>query len=158
MFENAETYTRLYDVEYLPLVRFIIKHGVNENDAFDAAQQAFEEAFRTRHPIHSPRAWLRKVAIRSLRSRTEEELPTDFDPPTVGPTALELSEDTMAVLDAIRKLPKQQRQVVAWRYDGFTPSEIAEALSMSGEAVRQALHRARQTLKRTLFGSEGPEA
>jgi WhiB family redox-sensing transcriptional regulator len=148
--EYAECYAR----EYPQLVRFVMKHGVTEQEAFDAAQQAFVAAYRVWEQIHSPRAWLRRVAIRSLRPRPESRLPAGYDPPAPGPSQLQLSDETRAVLDALGRLPDQQRRVMAWTYDGFTPTEIAAELAMTPEAVRQALLRARQTLKRELLDPE----
>jgi RNA polymerase sigma-70 factor (ECF subfamily) len=50
----------------------------------------------------------------------------------------------------IEQLPPRQRQVLAWTYDGATPTEIAEALQISPDAVRANLHKARAAMRRIL--------
>src|SRR5690242_19031242 len=78
-----------YDKEFLPLVRFVMKHGVSEHDAFDAAQHAFVEAYRVWEQIESPGAWLRKVAIRALRARPEQSLTFRAEPESTQPNELQ---------------------------------------------------------------------
>jgi RNA polymerase sigma factor (sigma-70 family) len=55
--------------------------------------------------------------------------------------ALEQRYDVLRLLD---KLPPRQRQVLAWTYEGYTPTEIAEELRLTPEAVRANLYKARQ--------------
>jgi DNA-directed RNA polymerase specialized sigma24 family protein len=46
---------------------------------------------------------------------------------------------------------------MAWHFDGFTPTEIAERLGANPAAVRQSLARARRNLARRL-GTTGRDA
>ncbi|MFF7401765.1 RNA polymerase sigma factor [Streptomyces murinus] len=57
-----------------------------------------------------------------------------------------VSEFQQTVLDALRRLPPTMRTVMAWDIDGFTYTEIAEALAMNPAAVRQNISRARRRL------------
>ncbi|MFE7116799.1 sigma factor-like helix-turn-helix DNA-binding protein [Streptomyces sp. NPDC057654] len=61
------------------------------------------------------------------------------------------------VYEALAALPPRQRATLAWHLDGFTTSEIGRALSMTHEAVRQNLSRARARararLKTTLLNA-----
>ena len=57
-----------------------------------------------------------------------------------------LGIDIPTVLDALRRLPPTMRTVMAWDIDGFTYTEIAEALAMNPAAVRQNISRARRRL------------
>ncbi|GGR46147.1 sigma factor-like helix-turn-helix DNA-binding protein [Streptomyces netropsis] len=43
-------------------------------------------------------------------------------------------------------LPYRQRQILAWTLSGYTPSEIAQQLELTPEAVRASLKKARRTL------------
>ncbi|MEU1747368.1 RNA polymerase sigma factor [Micromonospora arida] len=153
-------YAACYEQERVPLVKFLVYQGASPQDAFDAAHQAFVEAWRRWEQIQNPKAWLRIVAVRALKSAAQPTVPMPdrYDFADSAPTGMQLSEETMDLMTALRRLPPLQREIMAWTVDGFGPSEIAKQLGMSGEAVRQALHRARQNLKRLLFPEEGGRA
>nr|WP_231935331.1 sigma-70 family RNA polymerase sigma factor [Micromonospora viridifaciens] len=157
---TSNEYAACFEQERLPLVKFLINRGASSQDAFDAAHQAFVEAWRRWEQIQNPRAWLRKVAIRSLKSIAQPttSLPERYDIADPAPTGMQLSDETSDLMKALRQLPLSQREIMAWAVDGFGPSEIAKELGVSAEAVRQALHRARQNLKRLLFPEEGGRA
>jgi RNA polymerase sigma factor (sigma-70 family) len=78
--------------------------------------------------------------LRAVQSDYQEVLPGN----------VEIKEQTRFVLQVLRSLPPQQRAVMAWTIDGFTPAEIAEQLECDPAAVRKNLQRARESLKRTL--------
>ena len=147
-----------YEAEHLLLVRFLIRLGAPEQDAFDAAQDAFVEAYRCWEQIHSPRAWLRKVATRRLTRWPEIPLGERSHVTDPGPNGIQIAEETRDVLAALRRLPMMQRIAMAWTLDGFKPTEIANELDTTAEAVRQALTRARRTLKRILLPGGGQQA
>jgi DNA-directed RNA polymerase specialized sigma24 family protein len=46
----------------------------------------------------------------------------------------------------MRLLPPRQRQVLAWTFDGFKPSEIAAELGLKPEVVRANLKKARHAI------------
>ena len=147
-----------YAAEHDPLVKFLLRHGIKYHDAADAAQTAFVEALLQWENMRSPRAWLRRVATRSVRRLREfpvEDIPVRDQP--LLPNNIEINEQTRRVTSAIAQLPPLQRAVMAWTFDGFSPAEIAEELGCAQEAVRQNLHRAREALKRILRreGREG---
>ncbi|MEW2522402.1 sigma-70 family RNA polymerase sigma factor [Actinacidiphila alni] len=59
-------------------------------------------------------------------------------------------EDQHMSLALLRSLPPRQRQVLAWTLDGYAPAKIAEQLSMTSEAVRAGLKKARLAAVRYL--------
>jgi RNA polymerase sigma-70 factor (ECF subfamily) len=149
-----------YAVEAKRLTRFVMRHGASVHEAADAAQSAFAQALMVWETIRQPRAWLRRVAIREYYHRALSlEDPKDAIPDHTGALSaaaeVELREQTHKVLGALATLPARQRQVMAWRYDGFSPAEIAEALDLDPAAVRQNLHKARGNLKKLLGIAEG---
>jgi RNA polymerase sigma factor (sigma-70 family) len=151
-----------YRSEMAALVRHVMFHGASEQEAHDAAQSAFEQAYRVWETIRSPRAWLRTVAVRAhLRSAVRQETPAESLPDRVGELSAmvgaESREQERAVLAALAALPLKQRQVMAWTFDGFAPAEIAVALDTDPAAVRQNLAKARRNLKQ-LLGIEGRDA
>jgi WhiB family transcriptional regulator, redox-sensing transcriptional regulator len=140
-----------YKAEFNRLVIFLLRQGIPHHDAMDAAQTAFTEALRQWEHIWAPRAWLRRVAIRSVKHLPEfpvEDVSMRDQP--LLPDGIEVKEQTRHVLKALAKLPPQQRTVMAWTLDGFSPAEIAAEVGCTPEAARQNLHRARETLKRIL--------
>lgn len=155
-----------YQGEMPYLVRTLMKCGANEQEAADAAQQAFELLLYKWNTVSNPKAWLRTVSIRQLlpaliiKGRTssldgeEENYAPGTSPPVT--THVELREEERMVLGAIRQLPPAQRKVFALSYDGFRSSEIAEILQMNQAAVRQNLARARATLKELLGMAQSP--
>src|SRR5437763_429822 len=108
-----DEYTVCFTNERLPLVGFLMRVGASEQDAFDAAQDAFVEAYRCWERLTNPRAWLRTVALRHLPRRSEVPLDEQHDVPDYRPDALRIADETRSVLDALRRLPMAQRQVMA---------------------------------------------
>ncbi|WP_410814788.1 sigma-70 family RNA polymerase sigma factor [Micromonospora sp. 067-2] len=154
---TANEYAVCYEQERLPLVRFLIYRGAAPQDAFDAAQHAFVEAWRRWEQIHNPRTWLRTVAIRAVAKANQPTVPLDekYDIADSAPLGSQVSEETMDLVAALRQLPPAQREIMVWTIDGFAPSEIAKELGLSPEAARQGLHRARENMKSILFPKEG---
>jgi DNA-directed RNA polymerase specialized sigma24 family protein len=61
-----------FKAEFNRLVIVLLRQGIPYHDATDAAQTAFTEAFRQWEQIRSPRAWLRRVAIRCIKHLLED--------------------------------------------------------------------------------------
>jgi RNA polymerase sigma factor (sigma-70 family) len=145
-----------YHTEMPVLVAYVMSLGATEQEAMDAAQSAFLDAYKVWSTIDSPRAWLRTVAMRAyLKSRVPETL-TDAWPvlestgDRLPAASVEFTEQERAVVAALQGLPIKQRQAMAWHFDGFSPTEIAERLNTDPAAVRQNLRKARRNLKKLL--------
>ncbi|MEU2772889.1 sigma-70 family RNA polymerase sigma factor [Streptomyces sp. NPDC007162] len=137
------------------LIRFVMRLGATPHEAADAVHTAFTEAFPRWPQITAPHAWLRTVSTRSyLRQTAGREHPTALIPDTPGGACpaetVALKEEEQRVYTALAVLPPRQRHVMAWHLDGFTHAEIASALGITPEAVRQNYARARAALKRSL--------
>ncbi|MFJ9121257.1 RNA polymerase sigma factor [Streptomyces sp. NPDC102394] len=148
-----------YEEDRPYLLRFLLRHGATFPEAEDAVHSAFVELMRARQPVHSPRAWLRTVALRAFLRQMVPEDPEQDLADRLAETrvdwhtplqAAELSDQQRRVLQALIELPFKQRTVLAWHLDGFSTAEIAEAMSMEKAAVLQNLSRARRTLKQQL--------
>jgi RNA polymerase sigma-70 factor (ECF subfamily) len=141
-----------------PLVAFLIAQGATLAESTDVAQDAMADAFRRWRTIDHPRAWVFRVASRAfIRLRVEtRETPTDPLPhsPLLRGGDIERWELDHDLVQALDGLPPRQRQVIAWTLADYTPAEIAEELCLSGDTVRQHLHRARKTLSTRLAGKE----
>ncbi|MGH3784101.1 MAG: RNA polymerase sigma factor [Pseudonocardiaceae bacterium] len=150
----VEEFTTFYKATLPQLVAFLRWQGAPLPDAADCAQESLAACFRQWSTIERHHAWCRTTASRAYvrRLATIREHPVDdlntVGSPLITPTtdidALEHRHTVLAILD---RLPLRQRQVLAWTYDGATPTEIAETLHISPEAVRSNLHHARTTLR-----------
>jgi len=149
--KDSAEFVACFKAEFNRLVMFLLRQGVPYHDATEAAQAAFTEAFRQWQQIRSPRAWLRRVAVRCIKHIPEDPVQdmSVADQPLL-PDSIEISEQTRHVLDMLWHLPPQQRVVMAWTIDGFSPTEIAAEIDSNAAAVRQNLRRARETLKRVI--------
>ncbi len=152
-----------YRAEMPALVRHVMNQGAGEQEAVDAAQAAFAQAYQAWGTIQHPHAWLRTVATREyLRSASRgREVLADagtLDGAVPGQVIgkIEFAGEEQAVLEALAGLPRRQREAMAWHFDGFSPAETAERLGTDPAAVRQSLARARRNLARRL-GTTGKD-
>lgn len=141
--------------EHKQVIRFMVALGANGDDAADIAQAAFLKAFQQWDSIHCPRAWVRRVAMNELASSrrgSRREVPCETVPdsqvPASAALAVELREEGRQVIEALGTLPPKQRDVLAWRIDGFSAAEIAEELGVRPESVWQNLSKAKKKLRR----------
>ena len=136
----------------------------------DLAEEATAEAFAralARWPgpakLHSPAAWLHKVAVNEVRTRWRrsrlehralERLRAHPQHHTVSP---EPRDD--ALWSAVAALPDRARQMVALRYVLDLPeAEIASMLGVTRGTVASTLSKARQQLNSVLAPSRSEPA
>lgn len=144
------------------VVAFLYSVGGDLPDAHDAAQEAYARAWqrwRTVGDYADPEAWVRTVGYRLLINRWRKARnrlvayrrlgPGEpLDPP---------SEDTLALVSAMRQLPAEQRYAIALHHLLDLPvSEVAAQTGASVSAVKARLARGRRTLSE-LLGSSLPE-
>jgi RNA polymerase sigma factor (sigma-70 family) len=148
---KVEGFSEFYRQSVSSLVAFLMWQGASLPEAADVAQETMIQAYRYWSTIDHPPAWVRRVSSRMLARRvvaTEEPVDqigerTALLPASTDVTAWEQRHD---VLHALTHLPLRQRQVMAWTLDGYRPSEIAEELRITPEAVRSSLKKARRAL------------
>lgn len=154
-----------FRARFASLVALLVKV---EAARFDEAEDAVAAAMAAAHPlwdtIIDPDRWVWRVArnhfvkarirerrrlrrlwevIGQLSSARDCQLPDDD------------SEDL--VLALVGRLPREQRAVMAFTYDGWSPAEIAELLEKDPQTVRSTLRQARIAVKRMLPGQDdGP--
>ncbi|MDO8587732.1 MAG: sigma-70 family RNA polymerase sigma factor [Armatimonadota bacterium] len=135
----------------------------NWDDAEDAAQDAFVNAFRSLDGFSEAGhfwPWFRVTVVNCCIRRMSHRVPTedidtllDSAQPFVDSAESEALKRRGAedVRTAISGLPPEYRSVVVLRYqEGYSTSEIAEALEVSPGAVRVKLHRALKMLAERL--------
>ena len=143
-----------YSDTVLRLCTVYLKNG---SDAEDVFQTVFLKYALHDGPFQNPeheQAWLIRVTVNAckdllksfFRSRTVslEDL-KDYAP--------EATQEQYAVMEAVRSLPKQYRDVIYLHYyEGYTAPEIAGILKRNPNTVYTHLHKGKQLLKELLGG------
>ena len=131
-------------------------------DAEDALQDTMFAAWRGLGEFEersSIRTWLYRVAhniaisfsVRThRRGRREGSLPEEFDHPSPTVSAEEgllREEKRRALVDAIRRLPATDRQIILLHFEGLSYGEIEDVSGLSESAIATRLTRIRAKLK-----------
>ncbi|WP_433003714.1 RNA polymerase sigma factor [Kribbella sp. CA-294648] len=121
-------------------------------EAEDVVQEAFVVALTRRRQlgqVDNPEAWLRTIALNIARNRFRRSVRfrqlLRLQPQPVS--LPDLSPDRIALVDALRELPLEQRETIALRYVAdLSIREIAETLGVAEGTVKARLSRGRQRL------------
>jgi len=141
-----------------PLDRFAaaIVGGRSEDVTQDAFSKALMALRGSRAEIEL-RPWLyrivRNTALNDLRDRgpLAEELPETLAGAGSAASEVEAREELSELMGRLQALPESQRAALVMReLEGLSHDEIAAALGVSGGAARQAIYRARATLREGL--------
>lgn len=103
----------------------------------------------------SLRSFLARVAhnraldhLASQKRFQTEELAEDWTDSGDGPLEqAQRDQQRLALIDAVRRLPLGMRQVVVLALEGFSQSEIGQAMDLAENTVAQRLSRARRILQ-----------
>ncbi len=140
--EAHESVARVLDASYARLVAQLLVVCGNQTEAEDAAQEAFVDALgqgSTWAGVEKPEAWLRTVAVNSLRTRWRRgQLLARLIPQIPGPTrTLEATPDRVPVETALARLQPDLRRVVALHYLADLPvAAIADELRLPVGTVK----------------------
>ena len=130
-------------------------------EAEDAAQEAFVKAYRALPRFRSGapfRPWLMRIVtnearnrVRSSRRREALALRAAAVSGGAAPSpeaAAEEMEDRRELLASVERLPRMDREIIAYRYLlGLSESETAEALEVPAGTVKSRLSRAMTRLR-----------
>jgi RNA polymerase sigma factor (sigma-70 family) len=164
---GAEAAEALYERYRSRIFAFCLSRLGNREEAEDATQTTFLNAFRSLHGGLVPRfelAWLFRIADNVCRDwrksawrRGRVETTRDLQELQDVVTAPERRSDGLVGLDtALAGMPDRQRQAILLReWQGLSYDEIAAKLGLSKAAVETLLFRARRSLAR---GLEEPQA
>ncbi|QXJ25859.1 RNA polymerase sigma factor [Actinomadura graeca] len=159
---SMAAFEQYYRADIKPLIGFVIYLGATEHEAQDIAQEAMKAALLSWPAIEHPKAFTRTVAQRQLRrSRAKVQNETQALVSRTGPGGLAAAGThtdeglRQYLLQLLSLLPTEQRTVMAWTIDGFTPAEIAELTGHKPATVRSHLRHARKRLTQELTGQEG---
>jgi len=156
-------FTAFYTTSVPRLVAFLRCQGVPLPDAADCVQAAMAQCYRRWSAIDAPYTWCRVAASRLYARRISriledpvEDVEQSGRPLLTADLDIAEFEHRHDFLRLLDQLPLRQRQVLAWTYDGATPTEIANKLRITPDAARASLTKARATL-RVLRRSEGDD-
>lgn len=155
----ATALERLYDEQYARLVRLGVLLLGDQGRAEDVVQDAFVAVHRRWERLDGADlpAYLRRSVVNGARSslrhlavvRRHPEQPP-LPAPGADDPALARSERS-AVLDALARLPRRQREVLALRYYlDLSEKEIADTLRISPGAVKTHASRGAAALRSAL--------
>ena len=150
-----------FDAFYIATVRRVVLYLYaacgDRAEAQDVAQEAFARAWQHWSKVAAyddPEAWVRSVAWRLMINRWRGLRRWIAARARMGPppdAAAGPSPDRVAIVDALLRLPKPQRQVVALHYLLDMPvNEIAASTGTPAGTVKARLSRARTTLAKLL--------
>jgi len=157
---SADTHVlfeRLFAEYQTPILNYLYRLTGETALAEDLTQEAFARAWKARSQLpglDNPRAWLYRIATNAARDHSRRArllawLPLWTDEPalqTQGPEEAAIEAERMR--RALLQLPPDYRvPLVLYTCQEFSVAEIAEALELSPEAVKQRLVRARQKLR-----------
>lgn len=160
----GEDYADFVNEQYVPVVRFLMRMGASLADAEDSAQHMALQAWRKVRgrqwdQIANPKAWARTVALNHYRGRCRDrrEYPTDMiaDGPAPGPGHDELVGQAHDLVAVLRLLDPRCRAVIAFDLDDVAGADIAAALDVSPQQVRDLRAKARREMKKHLAEREG---
>jgi len=151
---DSAAWSELYDRHYLPMWRYAVGRTGSREAADDVAAQVFLEAlesiarFQPRKPIA---AWLytitRNHAAKWVRRQGRE---SPAPPPDLGDKGMDVVDDALYLSQALNRLTKDQRDVIALRhFAGCSTREIAAVLGKNERAVYSTEARAMAALRRS---------
>ena len=157
--EPYETFETWYLRTHPSVVSSLTLVSGDAHLAADATDEAFARALERWDRVQgmgSPTGWVYTVGVNLLRRGHERRALERRTLRRVGQRD-EAPPATLAVevWDAVRTLPRREREAVALRYlGGLTEPQVAEALGLAPGTVARLLHDARRRLS-ALLGPDG---
>ena len=160
---EADGFDEFYRGTRQRVLAFLYAAGGDLAEAQDAAQEAYTRAWQrwadlARHG--DPEAWVRTVGWRILANRWRKlrgQL-VAYRRHGVSPAVAAPSEDTVALVAALRRLPVDQRLAIVLHHLAGVPVEqVAAETGVPVGTVKARLSRGRKSLS-ALLGAETTEA
>ncbi|WP_410593764.1 RNA polymerase sigma factor [Amycolatopsis sp. lyj-23] len=153
-----DEFDAFFRADFPALVAFLCKAGFEVETARDVAAEAMLHALEAWPVVEDPRAWVRRVAGRLIDAPAGARV--DWAPvgdPQDDEELAGLVDQHAGLIELLASLPGKQRMVLAWSLDGFTPSQIAEALRIAPATVRSTLRHVRERLRRVRAARPGDQ-
>ncbi len=154
-----EAVSRLYAEHWAGLVRLATLLLRDQGRAEEVVQDAFVALHRRWSGLQEPVkavAYLRRSVVNGCRSTIRHRVVVDRQPaerPGVAPSAeasVLVGEQRSELVEALRRLPRRQREVLVLRYfSDLSEADIAATLGISRGAVKSHSARGIAALKKT---------
>ncbi|MGW6615954.1 RNA polymerase sigma factor [Streptomyces erythrochromogenes] len=155
---EAAEFEAFFADQYPQVVAMLIyHHRFARQVAEDAVAETMTRLLLDWTKVHTPRAWVRTVALREavhLATRQHAPLPDT-------PLADERATDDLAAVElelatgpAVKALPRRQQEVMTLAVIDMKPEEIAKILRCTPEQARGNLAHARRTLRQAFAEEE----
>ncbi len=145
------------------MMRVCKRYTINEDEATESMNSSFLKVLQklnTIKDIETLPAWVKQVSIntaidfyRAKKRYTDRNcftLDNEFSPVENQHTQYDFTEsriDSREIFNSIQELPDTTREVLnLFAIDGFSHREVAQMLSISEEASRWHLHKARKLM------------
>jgi RNA polymerase sigma-70 factor (ECF subfamily) len=158
----AEDFGRFFEDHYGPVVRSLTLVFGDRIVAEDAAQGAFERAYRKWRSISRlgrPGTWIYVVALRDARRRLQRR---DAPDDGIVPESVSFEEAAVAsvtIHEALDHLALRQRTAVILRYlAGLSIAEVAEVMGCAEGTVKATLHTGLRRMRVDLTEEVGTDA
>jgi RNA polymerase sigma-70 factor, ECF subfamily len=130
----------------------------NREDAMDAVQEAFIDAFQALDRLDLTRRFypwfyviLRNRCYKLAAGRSKREVSSTDELEVLAPVASIRPEDTMLLEQAMFELPAEDRELITLRHlDGLSYQELAERLDVPQGTIMSRLYYARRKLREKL--------
>jgi RNA polymerase sigma-70 factor (ECF subfamily) len=140
----------LYAASYSRLVGQLYGVCGDLTEAEDVVQEAFARAVqheRSFARVDNHEAWLRTVAVNVVRSRWRRKALARKHDQAAPMHTVDLSDDRLRLVAALRQLPAPQREAIALHYLADLPvHEVAATLGASVGTIKSRLSRGRVAL------------
>jgi len=149
----------------LALLRYVHRLTGSADQAEDIAQESLLRLLREGGTtIHSPRAWLFRVASNLVRDQarrsatSQRVVPIDVPREERPDLDYERAERIALVRAALDRLVSRDREILMMRESGFAYAEIAEAIGVRTESVATLVMRALGRFRRAFEKQELDDA
>lgn len=157
--ERAAALSALHQEHYRSLVRLACVLLDEQGAGEEVVQEAFVRVHRAWAQVDQPLIYLRATVMNLARSRMRRRLVARRRVEPVVRPAMSAEEhvvllsDQQEVLDAVRALPRRQRECLVLRYYlELSEAEIASTLGISNGSVKSHSHRGLKALAARLEG------
>jgi RNA polymerase sigma-70 factor (ECF subfamily) len=150
-------FERLFADYQTPILNYLYRVLGDPALAEDLTQEAFTRAWKARGQLpalDNPRAWLYRIATNAARDHMRRARLLAWLPLLGNEPALESDNPEETALESermrralLRLSPDYRIPLVLYTCQSFTVAEIASALGLSADAVKQRLVRARRQLR-----------
>lgn len=155
---NEDVFQEMYDTYYRVMVCHAMKYVTVQEQAEDIVQETFLKLWTSKAAINDQNSFLRMLHV-SVRNRCLDYLKHQAVERSFSANATPESESSVEesifaaeiygrLMREIDSLPSRQRDTMLLVCEGKTNAEIAEAMSVGMETVKNQKYKAMQALKK----------